>query len=174
MINNGRGLNDATQRRATQGSGNQAGKESRGDVLVRGLWETVSSCVLDICITDTDQPSYKDQTLKKVLEGHVKKKKDKYLQACLDRRRTLTPLVYSVDGMGCKETRSFEKRIASLLADKWDRWYSELVGYVRGRMAMSILHSNLVCLRGARVKKRTVPWVADSAAYEATRGRTEG
>ena len=39
---------------------------------------------------------------------------------------------------------------------------------------MSILRSNNVCLRGARVKKRTVPWVADGAAYEATRGRTEG
>ena len=76
--------------------------------------------------------------------------------------------------MACKEARLFEKRIASLLADKWDRSYSELVGYVGGRMAMSILRSNSVCLRGARVKKRTVPWVADSAADEATRGRTEG
>ena len=37
MITNGRGLNDATQRRGTQGSGNQAGKEARGDILVRGL-----------------------------------------------------------------------------------------------------------------------------------------
>ena len=108
------------------------------------------------------------------MEGHVKKKKDKYLQACLDRRRTFTPLVYSVDGMACKEARSFEKRIASLLADKWDRSYSKLVGYVRGRMAMSILRSNNVCLRGARIKNRTVPWVEDSAAYEATRGWTEG
>ena len=109
MINNGRGLNDATQRRSTQGSGNQAGKEARGDDLVRGLWETRCSCVLDICITDTDQPSYNDDSSKKVLEGHVKRKKNKYLQACLDRRRTFTPLVYSVDGMACKEARSFEK-----------------------------------------------------------------
>ena len=157
MINNGRGLNDATQRRGTQGSGNQAGKEARGDVLIHGLWETGTLCVLDVCITDTDQPSYKDDSSKKVLEGHVKRKKNKYLQACFDRRRTFTPLVYSVDGMACKEARSFEKRITSLLADKWDRSYSELVGYVRGRMAMSILRSNSVCLRGAQVKKRTVP-----------------
>ena len=128
MINNGRGLNGATQPRGTQGTGSQAGKESRGNVLVRGLWETGSACVLDICITDTDQPSYKDDSSKKVLEGHVKKKKDKYLQACLNRRRTFTPLVYSVNGMACKEARSFEKRIASLLADKWDRSYSKLVG----------------------------------------------
>ena len=52
--------------------------------------------------------------------------------------------------------------------------YRELVGYVRGRVAMSILRSYSMCLRGARVEKRTVPWVADSAAYEAMRGRTEG
>ena len=138
------------------------------------MWETGTSCVLDVCISDTDQPSYKDDSSKKVLEAHVKRKKGKYLQACLDWRRTFTPLVYSVDGMACREARSFEKRIASLLADKWERSYSELVGYVRGRMAMSILRSNNTCLRGARVKNRTVPWVADSAEYEATRGWTEG
>ena len=36
---------------------------------------------------------------------------------------------------------------------------------------MSILCSNTVSLRGARVKRQTVPWVEDGAAYEATRGR---
>ena len=36
----------------------------------------------------------------------------------------------------------------SLLADKWERAYSEMVGYVRGRMAMSILRANNACLRG--------------------------
>ena len=76
--------------------------------------------------------------------------------------------------MACKEARSSEKRIASLLADKWNRLYSELVGYVRGRMAMSILCSNNVCLRGARVRKWTVPWAADGAAYEVMRVPTEG
>ena len=174
MIDDGRGPNDPTQRRITQGSGNQAGKDSCGDVLVHGLWETGSSCVLDICITDTNVTSHADKTSKKVLETYVKRKKDKYLQACLDRRRSFTPLVYSVDGMACKEARAFEKRIASLLSDKWNRTYSKLVGYVRGRMAMSISRSNTVGLRGARVRRRTVPWVEDDDAYEATRGQTEG
>ena len=41
------------------------------------------------------------------------------------------PLVYSVEGMASKEAKSFERRIASLLAAKWDRPYSEMVGYVR-------------------------------------------
>ena len=109
-----------------------------------------TSCVLDVCISDTDQPSYKDDTSKKVLEAHIKCKKNKYLQACLDRRRGFTPLVYSVDRMACREAGSFEKRIASLLADKCERVYSKLVGYVRGRMAMSILRANNACLRGGR------------------------
>ena len=109
-----------------------------------------------------------------MLEDHAKRKKSKYLQPCLDRRRSFAPLIYSVDGMACKEARAFEKRIASLLAEMWNRPYSELVGYVRGRMTMSILRSNTVCLRGARVRRRTVPWVANDAAYDATREKTEG
>ena len=58
MINNGREPNDTTQRRATQGTGNQAGKESRGDMLVHGLCETGTLCVLDICMTETYAPSF--------------------------------------------------------------------------------------------------------------------
>ena len=52
------------------------------------------------------------------LEKAAKAKKDKYLDACLERRKSFTPLVYSVDGMACKEARAFEKRITSLLASK--------------------------------------------------------
>ena len=117
MINNGRGPN-AHQGRATEGTSNQAGQGARGDVLVHGLWETGSGCVVDICISITDAKSYADKTSKTVLEDHAKQKKSKYLQPCLDRRRSFAPLVYSVDEMGCKEAQAFEKRIASLLADK--------------------------------------------------------
>ena len=108
-------------------------------MLVHGLWETGSGCVLDICIPDTDARSFANKTSKRVLEDHAKRKKSKYLQLCLDRRWSFAPLDYSVDGMACTEAHAFEKRIASLLADKWNRSYSELVGYVRGRRAMSIL-----------------------------------
>ena len=136
---------------------------------MHGLWERGSGCVLDIRITDTDANSYKDISSAKVLERAAKAKKAKYLQACLDRRRSFTPLVYSVDGMVCKEVKAFEKRIACLLAEKWDRPYSEMVGYVRGRMGMVVIRSNTVLLRGARVHKRTVPWLWDDAEYEAVR-----
>ena len=99
-------------------------------MLVHGLWEIGSGCVVDICISDTDTRLYADKTSKRVLEDHAKRKKSKYLQPCLDRRQSFAPLIYSVDGVACKGARAFEKRIASLLAEKWNRPYSELVGYV--------------------------------------------
>ena len=75
-----------------------------------------SGCVLDIRITDTDANFYKDISLAKVLERAAKAKKAKYLQPCLDRRRSFTSLVYS--GMACKEAKAFEKCIAYLFAEK--------------------------------------------------------
>ena len=159
----------ACQPSAPQGTGNTLGNKARGDVLIHGLWERGSGCVLDIHITDTDAPSYKNHTPTKVLERAAKAKKAKYLQPCLDRRRIFMPLVYSVDGIACKEAKEFKKHIACLLEEKWDRPYSELLGYVRGRMGMAIIRSNTVLLRGARVHKRTVPWKWDDAKYEAVR-----
>ena len=136
---------------------------------MHGLRERGSGCVLDIRITDTDANSYKDISSSKVLERAAKAKKAKYLQACLDRRRSFKPLVYSVDGIACEEAKAFEKRIACLLAEKWDRPYSEMVGYVRGRMGMAVIRSNTVLLRGAWVHIRTVSWVWDDAEYKAVR-----
>ena len=79
------------------------------------------------------------------------------------------PLVYSVDGMAGKEAKPFERRIASLLAEKWDRPYSEMVGYVRGCMGLAIIRHNTRHLRGSRSKYREVLETEDAAGYEAVR-----
>ena len=49
-----------------------------------------------------------------------------------------------------KEARAAEKRLAALLAAKWQRQYSEMVSYVRMRMSLSIVRSVSLCLRGDR------------------------
>eukprot|EP00804_Cyclotella_cryptica_P003292 CCRYP_010536-RA/>CCRYP_010536-RA protein AED:0.45 eAED:0.45 QI:0/0/0/1/1/1/2/0/96 len=59
-----------------------------------------------------------------LLERFAREKRDKYEEACLERRKDFTPLCYSVDGMPCEAARSAERRLASLLAVKWDRQYS--------------------------------------------------
>ena len=55
--------------------------------------------------------------------------------------------------MAGREAQAFEKRIAHLLAEKWEHHYSELRGFVRGRMALSVVHSNSLLLRGSRMGK---------------------
>jgi hypothetical protein len=69
----------------------------------------------------------------------AKRKKDKYNAACLERRWSFMPLMYSVDDMACKEARAFDKRVALLLASKWDRRYSEMAGFVQSRMSLAII-----------------------------------
>ncbi|EJK55169.1 hypothetical protein THAOC_25126, partial [Thalassiosira oceanica] len=70
-------------------------------------------------------PFEQHQPSKKVLEKAAKRKKDKYLEACRERQRDFIPMAYSVDGLAGKEARAAaEKRLASLLASKLDRPYS--------------------------------------------------
>jgi hypothetical protein len=124
--------------------------EDRGDVAVRGFWRRGTTAIFDVRITDTDAPSYRSQTPAKVLLMHEKRKKDKYLDACLASRRQFTPLVLSVDGMRGVEADAACKRLAALLSAKWKRAYSELCGFVRSRLSFALVRAASLCLRGSR------------------------
>ena len=163
----GRGVTAGQPNNTQQTGSNVAGDEARGDVMVHGLWKPGADCILDIRVTDTDARSYHNISSAKVLERAAKVKKDKYLEACLQKRRSFMPIVYSVDGMACKEAKAYEKRLASLLATKWDRRYSEMVGFVRGRMSLAVIRANTMMLRGARSGRAWKPVIEDSAGVEA-------
>ena len=47
-----------------------------------------------------------------------KEQKGLYLKACLERRRTFTPMVYSADGIPGAEALATQKRLAALLSYK--------------------------------------------------------
>ena len=159
-----------SQSNADQPNPQQANDEARGDVLVHGLWVKGSGCVLDIRVTDTDARSYQSSSSQKVLERAAKVKKAKYNDACLEMRRSFMPLVYSVDGLACKEARAFEKRVASLLATKWNRSYSEMAGFVKSRMSLAIIRSTTMLLRGSRTSRRFVPAIQAGCEFDAMAG----
>ena len=77
------------------------------------------------------------------------------------------PLCYSVDGMAGKEAKAFEKRIASMLATKWERSYSEMVGYICGLMAISVVKATIVILWGSRSSRQFILAVDDATAFVA-------
>ncbi len=130
----------------------------RGDVGIYGFWSPGRQAIFDVRVTDTDARSHRHKGLDKVLAGQEKEKKDKYLRRCHELRKDFTPLVYSVDGMAGREALIVEKRLASILANKWHRRYSEMVPYVRMRIRMSLVRSMSLLIRGARDREPARPF----------------
>ena len=77
--------------------------------------------MFNIEIVKLDAGSYLHMTPEKALAKADKEKKDLYLQACLERRRTFTPTVYSDDGIPGAEALAVHKRLAALLRNKLKR-----------------------------------------------------
>ena len=65
-----------------------------------------------------------------------------YLEACLQQRRNFSSFVASVDGLMGVEATATLKRLASCLATKWKQYYSKTCGYVKSRIAMTLVRAN--------------------------------
>ena len=128
----------------------------RGDVLVHGLYDRHTSCIIDVRVTDTDQPSYLSTTPAKVILKQERAKKKQYLENCLEQRRHFAPYVCDTYGLLGEEAKAFNKRIASKLSEKWKSPYSATMGFVNARISVAILRATHLCLRGSRVPYRHV------------------
>ena len=122
--------------------------------------------MFDIRIVNLNAGSYLCMTPEKALANVEKEKKDFYLQACLKRRRTFTPMFYSAYGIPGEEASAAQKRLVALLSYKLKREYSEMCGFVRVKMSLAIVRSNSLLLRGplykgARIRQR--PELMDGA-----------
>ena len=74
-------------------------------------------------------------------------------------------MVYSVDGIAGREARNAKKRLATHLASKWNRGYSQMVYYVRVRMAIAVVRANSLLIRGSRDRQHSRrPLIPDGAA----------
>ena len=104
--------------------------------------------MFDMRIVNLNAGSYLRLTPEKVLSKAEKEKKDLCLQACLERRRTFTPMLYSADVIPGAEALAAQKRLATLLSYKLKREYSEMCGFVRVRMSLAIVISKSLLLHG--------------------------
>jgi hypothetical protein len=99
----------------------------------------------------------------KVLKSQEREKKKTYSDACRNRYRHFTPLVFSVDGLSGVEATATIKRVTALLSTKWKRAYSEICGFVRSRISIALVRAASHCLRGARdptARVSTATWEA--------------
>ena len=121
-------------------------------------------------IMNTDTVSYHFKTPEKYLETAERKKKRKYLNACLNKCRHFTPFVVSVDGLLGVEAEVTLKRIARRLAQKRKKPYSCNCRYVKSRAAINILRAtHRFILRGrvlaSRISMTRTQWEDGSGLH---------
>ena len=117
----------------------QTDNQDRGDILIRGLWEKGTDCIIDVRVTDTNAPSAINKDPHTVLETHEREKKRKYLKACQDQRRHFTPFVVSCDGLMGKEADALLRNLAERFGKKTGKSYSETCGFLRACLSIAIV-----------------------------------
>ena len=149
-----------------QEGNNSESTELRGDVAAYSFWSRGVTAVFDVRVTDTDCKSYIDKDPKTVLARQEKEKKKKYTKACEEAHLHFTPLVFSVDGLEGSECTAALKQLSSKLAAKWNRQYSQIVGFVQSRLAFTLVRAASRCLRGTRTPRQRVgklAWASGSS-----------
>ena len=125
--------------------------EQKGDLLIRNLWQNGPNSVNDMCVVNTDANSHSVKTPKKCLQEAERGKKRMYLVVCLQQRREFSPSVALMDGLLGAEATETLKRTSSGLDTKWWKPYSRMCGYVKSRIAITLVRTTHWCIRGSRV-----------------------
>ena len=102
-------------------------------------------------VVNTNAKFHSAKTLEKCLQEAKWAKKKMFLEACLQQRRQFSPFVASVDGALGVEALAALKMIARRLVTKWRQPYSRMCGYVKSRIAITLVQATSRCMRGSRV-----------------------
>ena len=117
--------------------------EERGDLVMMNLWKHQTDCILDVRITILAAPSNTHRKLEAV-------EKKKYLEACLDQRRHISPFGVSCDGVHRNEAKvlqwySSTTNLAGRRAKK-----SGKPNFMKSKMSIAIVRAHL-CIRGSPI-----------------------
>ena len=149
LENNSLGVNSAT------------GERARPDVSGVGVWGGYERTFLDIIITHPNCPTYANMPADQLYQLMENRKKAKYNERILQvEKGSFTPIVGSTFGGWGKEASKYHKRIASLLAEKKNERYADVINHLRTRLRFCVLRSVLVAIRGVRGKSREAAPIA--------------
>ena len=105
--------------------------------------------LFDICVIDTDAPSYRRHTSISVLDSGAVEKKRVYHSAVEDKRGNFMPFVLSVDGLLHCEVLQFVKRLSASLASRWEKPFYNVLTFVHSQLQFASVHSARMCLRSS-------------------------
>ena len=146
---------------------------ARLDIAANGFWGgggTYERTFFDVRVFNPHTPSNRHTTLSSSYRKHEHIKKRTYEQRCREvEHASFTPLVISATGGLANEASIFYKRLASMLASKWDHPYSSTLCWLRCHLGFSLLRSAIQAIRGARSSRGhaiRIPTVVDLVNIE--------
>ena len=131
--------------------------EARLDIKAGGFWgsDRHQCAFFDVRVFYPLAHSYRNMPQDRCYRHHEDLKRRAYEERVREvEGGSFTPLVFSSLGGASPATTVFLKRLASLLAEKRDGKYAEMINWLRCRLAFSLVRSAILCIRGSRVKGR--------------------
>lgn len=149
---------------------------ARLDIAADGFWGTRNErTYIDVRVFNPLAKSNSSAPISSVYKKHEKEKKWEYEDRVREvEHGSFTPLVMSCTGGLGNGSKVFYKRLASLLALKWNQPYSTTISWIRCCLSYSLIRSSIRCIRGHRstcghpVRIRQVPvdvMVSESGIY---------
>ena len=133
------------------------------DIAASGFWGgRRKRMFIDVRVLNLFAPSNnsRQMSLDKCFLKHEKEKKRAYEQRVREvEHASFVPLVMSATGGMAWEATNFYNRLVSvsLLAEKWDQTYSEILHWLRCLISFSLLRSAIQCIQGARSSRARGP-----------------
>ena len=120
-----------------------------------GVWGAYEKTFLDIRIMHPNAPSYANKSISDVYVLHENEKKNQYNERVIEiEKGSFTPIVGSTSGGWGIEADRHHKRMATLIAEKKNESYADVINYISTRLRISVLKSILTAVRGVRGKSR--------------------
>ena len=119
------------------------------------MWQPQVVVLFNICVIDTDAPSYRWRSPVFILDSGPVEKKRVYRFAVEDRGGNFILFVLLVDGLLQREVSHFVKCLSANLASRWEKPFSDVLAFVRSRLLFASVRSASMCLRGSRIKWRS-------------------
>lgn len=125
---------------------------ARLDIAANGLWGgRFERTYFDVRVFNPHAPANRQNKPTACYRKHENQKKRAYERRILEiEHSSFSPLVLSATGgLGHIATATY-KRLATLLAEKWDQPYSPTMYWLRCRLSFSLLRSTIQAIRGTR------------------------
>ena len=135
--------------------------DARCDVRARGFWRDGQNAFFDVRVTNADNASQQNSTIKAVLRKHELDKKREYNRRVMEvEHGSFTPLIFTTTGVMGHECSIFHKNLAEKLSQKKNERYDVIMRYLRVKLSLA-LKSTLLCLRGSRAVSKVVEVSSD-------------